>query len=365
MSTVLAELEQTMLIPETPKRGSMVAVEPSSEVVSIDIDACRRLARLIRSHHIPKDREEDPFTWMAPHDLGNFYLLLVAICHQTSPRGRPALEGSIYGRRVRGWDYLSQKLAVAVRRNPQILWPESWVRMTSTDLGELFRDDEMGDLLSDKRGRASLIRDLGRKMRRRSWRYADELYGASSRSVASGSSNLLALLSEFRAYQDPVRKKSFFFLTLMHNAGLWSYTDPSQLGAPIDYHEIRGHLRIGTVKVGDPDLHAALLGGGELTSMQDIQVRTAVHHALMFISEESGLRSPSQLHYLFWNVFRSCCPREQPHCYSCPPTCPLPSRYVHLATLPDGGRHCPFASVCESVGHEPKMLDYLIDTEFY
>jgi hypothetical protein len=333
--------------------------------VTVNFAVCREISSLLQSRHIPKDREDRSPTWMARPDLGNFYLLLVAICHQTSPRGLPPLEGEVDGRHLRGWDYLSAKLEAAVRNNPEVLSAEYWRHATPEQLGVLFRDKNYGDRLSDKAGRASLIRDLGEKMRERSWRWADDLFVASGGCIANGRSSLLNLLSEFRAYQDPVKKKSFFFLALMHNAGLWSYRDPEQLGAPIDYHEVRGHLRIGTVQVQDSSLRAKLLEGQEVTAEQDIQIRKAVHEALMFISEDSGLRNPSQLHYLFWNVFRSCCSREQPHCISCPPTCPLPVRYVDLTTLPDGSRRCPFFSVCQSAGREPKLLDHIIDTEYY
>ena len=151
----------------------------------------------------------------------------------------------------------------------------------------------------------------------------------------------------------------------MQNTGVWTYVDPDQLGAPIDYHEVRGHLRIGTVDICDADLRAKLLEGREVTADQDISIRQAVHKALMFISESSGLRNPSQLHYLFWNVFRSCCTRENPHCYSCPPTCSLPARYVPLALFPDGSRRCPFSDICRSAGKEPKFLEHDIATDYY
>jgi hypothetical protein len=201
-------------------------------------------------------------------------------------------------------------------------------------------------------------------MLQHSWHCVEDLYDASGGRIATGSTNLLNLLAQFRAYEDPVRKKSFFFLALMHNAGLWTYDDPEQLGPPIDYHEVRGHLRIGTVEVRDPDLHASLVAGREVTAEQDISIRRAVLRAVMLLSEFTGLRNPSQLHYLFWNVFRSCCTRKNPHCNSCLPTCSLPDRYVPLALLP-GGRRCPFSPVCQSVGREPKLLDHIIETEYY
>ncbi len=202
-------------------------------------------------------------------------------------------------------------------------------------------------------------------MLRHSWDSADQLHEASGGRIATRSTNLLSLLAEFRAYDDPVRKKSFFFLELMQNAGLWKYVDPEQLGAPIDYHEVRGHLRIGTVDIRDPDLRAKLLEGREVTQEQDVCIRQAVYKALTLVSEYSGLRNPGQLHYMFWNVFRSCCTRDSPHCDSCPPTCSLPTRYIPLALSPGGIRRCPFSTVCQSAGREPKLLEHTVDTDYY
>jgi len=346
--------------------GDCVTLAPATvEPVVVSVEACRKLARLLSVHSIPASHEDSSLPGFAPRQVGNFYLLLVAICHQTSPRGKQPLEGTVGDRRLRGWDYLSAKLEATARINPEVLSPDSWSRISAEDVQELFRDEELGDRLSDPLGRALLVRDLGQKMQERSWRWADDLYRVAEGSIATGPCNLLNLLSEFRAYEDPVRKKSFFYLALMQNAGLWVYTDPEKLGAPVDYHEVRGHLRLGTVQVVDPDLRMKLFQGKEVTAEQDISIRQAVYEALMLISELSGLRNPNQLHYLFWNVFRSCCTREAPHCGSCPPACPLPARYVPLALFPSGTRRCPFSEVCQSVGQEPKLLEHSLDTDYY
>jgi hypothetical protein len=339
--------------------------EDTLEPVVVDVEVCRKLAGLLASQTIPLDREDSSLPAFSPIEIGNFYLLLVAMCHQTSPRGKPPLEGHVAGRHLRGWDFLSAKLEGAAQVNRELLSPHLWARITADDVRKLFRSDTMGDLLTDPAGRALLARDLGQKMLRRSWNEADQLYYAARGRIANGDPNLLDLLADFRAYDDPVRKKSFFFLALMRNADLWTYADPAELGAPVDYHEVRGHLRLGTVRVCDPDLRTKLLTGRYVTPEQDICIRHAVLKALMLVADFSGIRNPSQLHYLFWNVFRSCCTREDPHCKSCPGTCSLPVRYVPLASFPSGPRRCPFSEICESAGREPKLMEHSIDTDYY
>ena len=338
---------------------------PRPNALVVNIEACRILAGLLSSQSIPAPREDSSLPSLSPKQVGNFYLLLVAICYQTSPRGKPPLEGDVEGRHLRGWDYLSAKLEAAARNDPGVLSPISWARITGKEVRDLFRDVALGDRLSDPARRALLIRDLGQQMLGHSWDWAAQLYDACGGRIAIGNPNLLSSLSQFRAYDDPVRKKSFFLLELMQNADLWKYADPANLGAPIDYHEVRGHLRIGTVEVRDPDLLAKIKEGEDVTPEQDIAIRQAVFQALMLVSEYSGVQNPGKLHYLFWNVFRSCCTRENPHCDRCPPTCLLPDRYVPLALFAGGARRCPFSTVCSSAGQEPKLIEHTIETDYY
>jgi hypothetical protein len=350
--------------PERARSG-LARAPATSPSVTVNLEVCRSLAGWLRSRAIPLDREESSPQEFSTEQISNFYFLLVAICHQTSPQGKPPLEGSAGGRHLRGWDYLFAKFEEAARRDSIILSPDFWARITSDHLERVFRDERFGNRLSDSAGRALLLNDLGRIMVERSWKSANQIYDAAGGRIATGNPNLLGLLSQFRAYRDPVRKKVYVFLALMQSAGVWVYVDPEQLGAPVDYHEVRGHLRIGTVEIRDCDLRTKLLQGSEVTAEEDVGIRQAVQEALMMISEWSGVRNPSQLHYLFWNVFRSCCTRENSHCYSCPSACSLPARYVSLALFPDGSRHCPFSEICRSAGQEPKLLEPKIATDFY
>ena len=187
---------------------------PAKEV-EVDRVACARLASLLKTQSIPADREDVLRPDLARRESGNFYLLLVAICHQTSPRGRPPLEGTVGGRLLRGWDYLSAKLAAAVRDDARLLKPTTWVQSTPRDVAELFADPELGERLTDPPGRARLIRNLGSVMHGHGWQSLEDLYRACNGRIASGYPNLLALLANFDAYQDPVQKKALLLLAIM------------------------------------------------------------------------------------------------------------------------------------------------------
>ena len=110
------------------------------------------------------------------------------------------------------------------------------------------------------------------------------------------------------------------------------------------------------------DLRHKLLNGLPVTAEEDIALRGAVYDAIMLLSELTGLRNPSQLHYLFWNVFRTHCLRESPLCFQPAPA--LPERYRHLATH-GGGRHCPFAEVCKSASSTQRYYEHVFETDYY
>ena len=330
--------------------------------VVVDFDVCNRLARLIASQQIPHDEEDSPLEGFSPREAGNFYLLLVSICHQTSPRGRLPLEGSINGQPKRGWDYLSAKLEIAAKKDRSLLQPLRWSAIKVSEILEIFRDAALGDRLGEPERRTVLINDLGRVMLKHGWRWFEDLYVLCDRRAASGNPNLFSLLSQFVAFSDPVRKKSSFVLALMQNSVHWQYPDKDKVGPPVDYHEVRGHLRIGTVRVTSPDLRRKLMNPAPVTGAEDVMIRSAVYEAIMLISDLSGLQNPSQLHYLFWNVFRTHCLRDRPLCHQPAPT--LPDRYRPLAMFDDGER-CPFSGVCASASATHRYYEHVFETDYY
>ena len=59
-----------------------------------------------------------------------------------------------------------------------------------------------------------------------------------------------------------------------------SYTDEQDLGPPADYHEVRGHLRIGTVRVEDEQLRQKLVGRQRVSVDEDNAIRGCVVKAI-------------------------------------------------------------------------------------
>lgn len=333
-------------------------------LVEVNRDVCLRLAALLKCYEIPSDEEESKPDF-SDDLVGNFFLALVAICHQTSPRGLPPLEGEIDGVYRKGWDYLFTRFESAALEDESLLEPARWKCLTASDVRQIFHDPKNGERLTDLQGRAALFHDLGHKMLGHGWNRADQIHAHCEGRIALGDRNLLETLSQFRAFDDPVRKKTLFFLALMKNSNEWVYQDESNLGTPVDYHEVRGHLRMGTVVVLNDELQNKLYQELAVTEEEDIAIRHAVYEAIMLISAESDLNNPSQLHYLFWNVFRSVCLREKAQCLDILDNTSLHLRYLKLAPTENGKRQCPFASICVSACKEKKYMEHVFSTDYY
>lgn len=175
---------------------------------------------------------------------------------------------------------------------------------------------------------------------------------------------MIGLLHMFRAYNDPVQKKSVFLLGLMANTAGWRYADSDALPPPVDYHEVRGHLRLDTVSIADTDLDRRILAREAVSAEDDVQIRAAVRDAILEIARHAGGATAMQLHYLFWNVFRNICLRGAPQCFRFTDMVRLPRRYHHLLVEREGRSACPFVNVCRSAGHA-RHVEHTFDTDWY
>ncbi len=332
----------------------------SPELVRVDSRKCAEVAAVLARHTIPAATEGHANVVGLPASaLPNFYLLAVAICHQTSPVGQVRLGGTLTtGETAWGWDYLRRRLAERARENLSILDPACWQRLTPRELAELLAAEDGPVHLTDPERRAALIRDAGTRMSINGWSGAEAIHAEEGGWLLRDNRGILVRLGEFAAYRDPVRKKSNYLLELLRNECRWHYRDPQNLGVPVDYHEVRGHLRLGTVRVIDPDLETRLKARAPVDHEADVAIRTAVARAIDEIAAAVGSTDSPTLHYLFWNVFRSCCGRDSTHCWACGPDCVLPRRY-RLGTA-----ECLLAPACASRG-APVLVEHQHETDFY
>jgi hypothetical protein len=286
--------------------------------------------------------------------LANSYFALVSICHQTSPLGERRLEGIVNGARLAGWNYLEEKFLGKVREDPQWASPKFWRAMRPSDLSELYDDPLFGKTLNRVNERTLLLNDLGQRLLGCGYSNIRESFDQ-CQGVIGGGSGFLTFLRRFEAYRDPVMKKAHLFLAIMVRDLGWAIQDPENMLSPVDYHEMRGHLRMGTILIQDPQLASKVQQGLTLTENEDCEIRAKIQEVNAFISNQTGLRVPV-IHSLFWNLFRSCCHRQsnEAHCSGCGDRCDLPDQYKKLTTYKN---RCLFSGFCNSAGKPEKIME--------
>lgn len=341
--------------------------ETRPDAVIVDWSKCSEVGALLTRAVIPPPQEETDDLGLPKGDLPNFCFALVAICHQTSPLNGPRLGGRLSSGGIAfGWDYLRRRFAERVATGYDLLSVASWQAMTDERLDSAFEDADGRRTLTGTGGRTMLLRNLGEVCARERINGLTDLFDRSDRTIMSPtrSHDLMRDLTMFDACRDPVAKKSAFLLELARVECGWVYRDPENVPAPVDYHEVRGHLRIGTVVVQDEQLRDRLLRQELVSADDDIHIRTAVRDAIAEISRVHRSAAPSTLHYLFWNVFRSCCQRETVHCRQCGPACGLPARYRDALDPVEHDR-CVFGSVCSSADRAVKVTEHQHLTDYY
>ena len=335
--------------------------------VTVDIGRCHRLGKFLKALRFPAATKIDSPGNLPPSELRMLYFAVVAICHQTSPAGRPPLEGMVKGEFLSGWDYLRERWLATAKADPWILTPGWLMFVQPSDIVYMLYDNNRHcpAHITDPEGRARLLRDIGFRMYCDRVEHVDEYYAQSGGWLKRSDERdgLETILSRFEAYgKDPVKKKLTYFLTLMNRYGFWEYRDIHHLGAPIDYHETRLHLRLGTVKILDETILEKIVAGQPLDTAEDIAVRKAVYDAIFKIAASSG-RTPADLHNFFWNVARNCCRRDSTHCAECGSHGALPAHYAELLV----DKQCIFNAHCASAAlplcEKPK--EPLVDTDLY
>lgn len=316
-----------------------------------------RVIEVLNSASIPTEKEWSNSTRpasLSANTLADAYLAIVAICHQTSPIGERRLGGYVGGKLRWGWDYLKEQFLSEVCTDPSWATPEKWESLTPDELATLYDDINYGRTLNRVSERSYLLNDLGRMMLSQDLHSAIDAFEACKHRLG-GSKGFLEWLARSIAYSDPLRKKSYFFVSLANNECSWSPSDIDELLSPVDYHELRGHLRLGTVIVTDQSLSRKLKLGLTITEEEDNELRSVVQEANLVLARESGATN-SAIHYLLWNVFRNCCARgsEETHCGKCTEQCQLPKEYREVSTYQD---RCWFSSVCSSRNADSKIID--------
>ena len=325
----------------------------SGPIVVPDFTRCSEIAGVLRQMQLPKRLVRQPRLWLDRRIVGNFNLFLVAICHQTQ-----SVSGTVGERWCRGWDYLEQKLEAHSRTDRYFLEMESLATLSPDRLDEALAPASASSAFPDIEARTALVNDLGRHMLGAGYNSFEELCDCFEYRCL-GEQSIISFLRTTKAYSDPNEKKVRLLIGLLRDAHGWEFKDAHRLGAPVDYHEIRGHLRIGTVIVKDSGMRFRFQSD-TVTDCDDIVIRAAISEAIVAIARDVPGSDALKVHYILWNYFRSLCRRYKPICSrgSEIAVSELDSAYVKLFQMSTNGNNCVFSSFCESYARQEFPIEY-------
>jgi len=289
------------------------------EIVGVDLGVVERVARVLRRKEGILERlnvYDERFYPPASEDpelVARYFLVMVAMDHRLSRPGKPyeaCLEDGCY----RGADLLYRLGMKKYSENPEFFEPEKLARISVEDIREWLSIGDVTPL--DLNVRALLLRDLGVKL--------VKLYNSSalrlielSNSRIHGSLETPGLaenLKVFRAYEDPVEKKTMLLAKFLITRNLFKPVD--ELEVAVDNHLSRIAYRLGLVMVSGP-LWVKIRDGIEVTAEEDVLLRITVRRAYRYVAVKSGL-STIIIDDFFWIMGRKLCTRDiTPDCEKC------------------------------------------------
>jgi len=308
-------------------------------VLKIEPEKCREVANVIADLELKEDKFTDPYFYPPVHDsvehVARFFFFVVAIDHRTRREGI-RYEETIDGRKLRGSELLFRLSIIKYYSNREFFSPYN---MSNIDVESLKAWLNYGQAtIWDPEVRAYLLRDCAIKLLK--------LYEGSvsriiemSRGRLRGTTEegLLDRLRVFRAYEDPVEKKSFLLVKFLMRRGIFTPIDLENLQVAVDNHLVRVAVRIGIVSLEEYEI-PWFMNSADYEA--DIIVRMHVRKAYKLVAELSHI-DPTLLDDLMWTLGRNYCLYGTPLCDN-----------KQIQVLSTSG--CPFRGICRAY-HEKDL----------
>jgi len=215
--------------------------------------------------------------------IADFYFFVVSIDHRTSSPNGTAFEGYLEGEFFHGADLLYALAVRKLKEDPDFFTAEKMAQISDEDIGEWLSisTNEERVVIYNPQERAELLRDLGEQLLQLGYKSSIELVNRSKGNVLRNEgTGLLQLLKNFKAYSDPVSKKSFLWIKFLMGRGLLDIQDSENLNVPVDNHLSRIALRTGIVTVKDKEIRDRLRQEQPFTVSEDLELREAIRNAL-------------------------------------------------------------------------------------
>jgi len=260
---------------------------------------------LKKVQYSPDDFNEiTPFFHDQKREL-HFIFFLTAIDHKTHGDIQ-RYEEQIDGKTIHGSDLLYLKAKNAATKDNDLFMPEKLRSIDYDTLKDVFRTSA-GTLPVGLQERGDLLRDAANTLLTKYHGDLSELFEKSKNLLLSPipkDRGVLERLKAFKAYQDPLGKKSFLLVKLLRRKKLLAVADQENIRVPVDHVLMTIGLRTGMILVEEATskslLEKALLDEKSIDSLRRV---TAL--AFQRVAEYSSL-PPDHFDDLLWAFGREC-----------------------------------------------------------
>jgi len=163
------------------------------------------------------------------------YLFSAAICHQTQ-----SLINS--DKNLIGWNYLEYVFANLAKSDSKLL-DIKYINSKTTDeliveFEKLFpeSDEKPQCTLNNLPERIGLLKDIGQVLKEKYESQIERLINKSEMRLFNNGKGFYELLNDFKAFQDPLKKKSTLFIKLLYQSGIITVLDSYKFEPLMDYH---------------------------------------------------------------------------------------------------------------------------------
>jgi len=289
--------------------------------IIIDHDIAISMANILRKNldQLEKidvfDQRFFPPKEMDREKVGMYFLVMVAIDHRLSRPGKP-YEACIEDGCYHGADLLWRLGKQILDEYPDFYTAFNLSKIRIDDIKKYFNINNAE--VPDPDIRAYLLRDLGLKLDKLySGRFLELLKASNNRIRGRGTEHgLIDLLRVFRAYEDPVEKKSFLLIKFLQARGLFTAIDQHNMEVPVDNHLSRIAYRTGLVQIRGK-LWDYIRSFHEVSYSDDIILRFTVRYAYSLVADLAGINK-GILDDILWIHGRRICLRDKhANCNSC------------------------------------------------
>jgi hypothetical protein len=276
----------------------------------VDLERARELARiLVEVRYVPDSLGGiSPFADDAYRDV-HFLFFMTAIDHNTH-EGPLRYEAVVDGLLRHGSDLLYARAIAAAGKNRDLFTPSGLRQVSAGQLSEIFATPE-GKLPAGLEERARLLDDAANRLLARYRGDAREIFASADGYIRRADGRgIAAQLAPFRAYEDPIGKKTFLLIKLLRRRGRLVIRDPENIRIPVDHVVFTLALRSGLVGADD-----AMLGKIRaeicLEEAEVRDLREATLEAYRHVATFAGLTA-DEFDDLLWGYGRECLREKTP-----------------------------------------------------